>query len=57
MKHLVLNEVIEVKNVQDTSLFLNANMTDPACSAAFPTIGSNIMLIKLTEIPQEVDAS
>ena len=40
-----------------TSLFSNANMTDPACSAAFPTIGSNMMLIKPTEIPQESDAS
>lgn len=55
---MVLNDkLIEVRNVQITSLFLNANMTDPACSAAFPTMGSNIMLIKLTEIPQEFDAS
>jgi hypothetical protein len=40
-----------------TNLFLNANMIDPACSAAFPTIGSKIMLMKLTEIPQESDAA
>lgn len=40
-----------------TSLFLKANMIAPACSAAFPTIGSNIMLIKLTEIPHESDAA
>jgi hypothetical protein len=32
-------------------------MIDPACSAAFPTIGSKIMLIKLTEMPQESDAA
>lgn len=32
-------------------------MIAPACSAAFPTIGSKIMLRKLTDKPQEVDAS
>ena len=32
-------------------------MIDPACSAAFPTIGSNITLIKLTEIPHESEAA
>ena len=32
-------------------------MTDPACSAAFPTIGSKIKLMKLTEIFQESDAA
>jgi hypothetical protein len=32
-------------------------MIDPACSAAFPTIGNKIMLIKVTEMPQEFDAA
>lgn len=32
-------------------------MIAPACSAAFPTIGSKITLMKLTEIPQESDAA
>lgn len=32
-------------------------MIEPACSAAFPTIGSKIMLIKLTEMPQESEAA
>lgn len=40
-----------------TSLFLNANMMAPACSAAFPTIGSRIILIKLTDIPQDSEAA
>lgn len=40
-----------------TSLFLKANMTAPACSAAFPTMGSKMMLMKLTEIPQDSEAS
>uniref|UniRef100_A0A2P2JSF3 Vacuolar cation/proton exchanger 1a n=1 Tax=Rhizophora mucronata TaxID=61149 RepID=A0A2P2JSF3_RHIMU len=40
-----------------SNLFLKANMIDPACSAAFPTIGSRIMLMKLTEIPQDSDAA
>jgi hypothetical protein len=31
-------------------------MIEPACSAAFPTIGSKIMLMKLTEIPQDSEA-
>jgi len=41
----------------DTSLFLKAKMIAPACSAALPTIGSNIMLRKLTDKPHELDAS
>lgn len=40
-----------------TNLFLKANMIEPACSAAFPTIGNKIMLIKFTEIPQVSDAT
>jgi len=32
-------------------------MIEPACSAAFPTIGSKIMLMKLTEMPQESEAA
>nr|AFK48074.1 unknown [Lotus japonicus] len=40
-----------------SSLFLKANIIEPACSAAFPTIGSKIILMKLTEIPQESDAA
>lgn len=40
-----------------TNLFFKAKMMDPACSAAFPTIGNNIKLMKLTEIPQESDAA
>ena len=40
-----------------TSLFLKANMTAPACSAALPTIDSKIMLMKLTDKPHESDAS
>lgn len=40
-----------------TSLFLKANMIAPACSAALPTIGSKIMLRKLTDRPHESDAS
>jgi hypothetical protein len=40
-----------------TSLFLKANMIAPACSAALPTIGSMIMLRKLTDRPHESDAS
>lgn len=47
----------ENKNKTNTSLFLKAKMIAPACSAAFPTIGSTMMLIKLTDIPHEVDAS
>ncbi|RDY10856.1 hypothetical protein CR513_04554, partial [Mucuna pruriens] len=39
------------------SLFLKANMIAPACSAALPTIGSKIMLRKLTDKPHESDAS
>ena len=39
------------------SLFLKANMIAPACSAAFPTIGSKIMLRKLTNKPHESYAS
>ena len=31
-------------------------MIAPACSAAFPTIGSNIMLIKLTDTPHDSEA-
>jgi hypothetical protein len=40
-----------------TSLFLKANMTAPACSAAFPTIGIKIMLMKLTDSSQDADAA
>lgn len=40
-----------------TNLFLRANMIDPACSAAFPTMGSKMMLMKLTEMPHEFDAA
>jgi hypothetical protein len=40
-----------------TNLFLKANMTAPACSAAFPTIGSKIMLRKLTDKPHDSAAS
>uniref|UniRef100_A0A2P2LBW3 Vacuolar cation/proton exchanger 1a n=1 Tax=Rhizophora mucronata TaxID=61149 RepID=A0A2P2LBW3_RHIMU len=40
-----------------SSLFLKAKMIAPACSAAFPTIGSRIILMKLTERPQESEAS
>jgi len=40
-----------------TSLFLKAKMIAPACSAALPTIGSKIMLRKLTDKPHESDAS
>jgi hypothetical protein len=36
---------------------LKANMIAPACSAALPTIGSMIMLRKLTDRPHESDAS
>lgn len=32
-------------------------MIAPACSAALPTIGSKIMLRKLTDKPHELDAS
>lgn len=32
-------------------------MIAPACSAAFPTIGSKIMLRKLMGIPQEMEAA
>lgn len=32
-------------------------MTAPACSAAFPTIGNRMMLMKLTDIPHDADAS
>lgn len=32
-------------------------MIAPACSAAFPTIGSRIRLMKLTDKPQESDAA
>lgn len=39
-----------------TSLFLKAKMMAPACSAAFPTIGSNIILMKLTDRPHDSDA-
>ena len=48
---------LEVLFVLLTSLSLIANMTAPACSVAFPTIGSRIMLLKLTETPQDLDAS
>lgn len=40
-----------------SNLFLKAKMTAPACSAAFPTIGNRMMLMKLTDIPQDADAS
>jgi len=40
-----------------TNLFLKANVIAPACSAAFPTIGSNIMLMKLTDKRHDSDAS
>ena len=40
-----------------TSLFLKANMTAPACSAAFPTIGIKMMLMKLTDSSQDFDAA
>jgi len=36
---------------------LKAKMIEPACSAAFPTIGNKIMLMKLTEMPQESEAA
>lgn len=42
--------------IERTNLFLKAKMTAPACSAALPTIGNKITLMKLTEIPQESDA-
>jgi len=32
-------------------------MIAPACSAAFPTIGSRIMLMNLSGIPNDSDAS
>ena len=32
-------------------------MIAPACSAAFPTIGNKIILMKLTDIPQDSDAA
>lgn len=40
-----------------TSLFLKANMIAPACSAALPTIGIKMMLMKLTESSQDSDAA
>lgn len=40
-----------------TNLFLKAKMIDPACSAAFPTMGSKIKLIKLTDSPHESEAA
>lgn len=40
-----------------TNLFLKAKMIAPACSAAFPTIGSKITLMKLTDKPQDSDAA
>jgi hypothetical protein len=40
-----------------TSLFLKANMTAPACSAALPTIGIKIVLIKLTDSSHDFDAA
>jgi len=40
-----------------TILFLKANIIAPACSAAFPTTGSRIMLMNRTEIPSASDAS
>ena len=49
-KFIALSQVL-------TSLFLKANTIAPACSAAFPTISSKIMLRKLTDKPHESDAS
>lgn len=40
-----------------TSLFLKANMTAPACSAALPTIGIKMMLMKLTDSSHDFDAA
>ena len=36
-------------------MFLRAKMMAPACSAAFPTIGSRMMLMKLTDKPQDLE--
>ena len=46
-----------MKHDELTNLFFKAKMIAPACSAAFPTIGSKIMLRKLTDKSQVVDAS
>lgn len=40
-----------------TNLFLNAKIIAPACSTAFPTIGSRITLVKPTDKPHEFDAA
>lgn len=56
--HVLMKKEMKIKAVMLlTNLFLKANMTAPACSAAFPTIGSKMMLMKLTEIPQDSEAS
>lgn len=53
------SETMEVQENSQvlTSLFLKANMIAPACSAALPTIGSKIMLRKLTDRFHESDAA
>ncbi|CAM0881358.1 unnamed protein product [Alopecurus aequalis] len=38
-----------------SSLFLSAKMMAPACSAAFPTMGSRMMLMKLTDSPHDLE--
>ena len=52
-------ESIDVTNQRTTlptSLSFMANMIAPACSAAFPTIGSKMTLIKAIGMFQETDA-
>ncbi|KAF7022585.1 hypothetical protein CFC21_035282 [Triticum aestivum] len=38
-----------------SSLFFRAKITAPACSAALPTMGSRMMLMKLTERPHDCE--
>lgn len=45
------------KEVKHTSLLRKAKMTAPACSAALPTIGNNIIPMNPTDNPHESAAS
>jgi hypothetical protein len=54
--HFVKIAKDEKKGVTNTNLFFMANIMALACSAAFPTIGSRITLIKATGKFNDSDA-